>query len=360
MKKSKKRSRLLRAVAAALSLGFVACAAFGIYYYTTFLKSNSISQRAAVNIYRATDYAGLLDSLSASGAVADMQSLRRAAARMDLEHSFKPGHYELQGDLNNKQIVRIFSHGWQTPVRLLVRPGLRDLEALSTALAKQLEVSREEILEALGDRQMMEAHGFDSATYIGMFIPDTYEVYWTITPLQLLDRFWKEYEAFWNESRTAKATAAGMSRSDVMTLASIVIEETKYEPEMPTIAGVYINRLKRGMPLQADPTVKYAVNDPSLRRILGVHLQVDSPYNTYRHAGLPPGPICVPAKCAIDATLNYQHHNYLYFCADESFNGRHNFASSLSEHMNNARRFHRALDARRKAGQNQERLSGTL
>lgn len=349
MKKSKKRSGLVRIAAAVLALGFVAAAAFGIYYYTTFLKSNSLAQRGAVNIYRATDYSGLLDSLSASGAVADMQSLRRAASRMDLEHTFKPGHYELQGGLNNKQIVRIFSHGWQTPVKLLVRPGLRDLKALAAALGAQLEASPEEILEAMGDRQMMEAHGFDSATYIGMFIPDTYEVYWTITPLQLLDRFWKEYEAFWNESRTAKAAAANLSRSDVMTLASIVIEETKYEPEMPTIAGVYINRLKRGMLLQADPTVKYAVNDPSLRRILGVHLQVDSPYNTYKHAGLPPGPICIPAKCAIEATLNYQHHNYLYFCAHDSFNGRHNFATNLSEHMANARKFHRALDARQKA-----------
>lgn len=349
MKKSKKRSRLVRIAAAVLALGFVAAAAFGIYYYTTFLKSNSRAQCGAVNIYRATDYSGLLDSLSASGAVADMQSLRRAASRMDLEHTFKPGHYELQGGLNNKQIVRIFSHGWQTPVKLLVRPGLRDLKALAAALGAQLEASPEEILEAMGDRQMMEAHGFDNATYIGMFIPDTYEVYWTITPLQLLDRFWKEYEAFWNESRTAKAAAANLSRSDVMTLASIVIEETKYEPEMPTIAGVYINRLKRGMLLQADPTVKYAVNDPSLRRILGVHLQVDSPYNTYKHAGLPPGPICIPAKCAIEATLNYQHHNYLYFCAHDSFNGRHNFATNLSEHMANARKFHRALDARQKA-----------
>ena len=352
MKKSKKKNRLIRIAVAVLALEFVAAAAAGLYYYATFLKSNSVAQRGAVNIYRATDYAGLLDSLSASGAVADMRSLRRAATRMDLKHSFKPGHYELRGGLNNKQIVRIFSHGWQTPVKLLVRPGLRDLKALAVALGAQIEAGPEEILEALGDRQMMEAHGFDCATYIGMFIPDTYEVYWTVTPLQLLDRFSKEYEAFWNDSRTAKAAAAGLSRSDVMTLASIVIEETKYEPEMPTIAGVYINRLRRGMLLQADPTVKYAVNDPSLRRILGVHLQVDSSYNTYKHAGLPPGPICIPAKCAIEATLNYQHHNFLYFCAHDSFNGRHNFATNLSEHMTNARKFHRALDARQRANGN--------
>ena len=192
----------------------------------------------------------------------------------------------------------------------------------------------------------MESHGFNRYTYLAMFVPDTYEVYWTVTPLQLLDRLKKEYDAFWNDSRTAKAKAAGLTREQAMTLASIVIEETKYEPEMPTIAGVYINRLRKGMLLQADPTVKYAVNDPSLRRILNKHLEVDSPYNTYKYAGLPPGPITTPTKAAIDAVLNYQHHDYLYFCAHESFNGQHRFATNLAGHMENARRFHAAMNAR--------------
>ena len=315
----------------------------------TYHKPNTVAGAKAINIYRNTDYAGLLDSLEASGAVSNMATFRFVAKQMKLEETFKPGHYELQGGLNNKQLERVFSHGWQTPVKLLVRPCVRDLEKMATLLSRQLEASSEEIMEALGDTQMMEAHGFTKATYLAMFIPDTYEVYWTITPLQLLDRLKKEYDAFWNDSRRSKAKAAGLTPTQVMTLASIVIEETKYEPEMPTIAGVYINRLNKGMLLQADPTVKYAVNDPGLRRILNVHLQVDSPYNTYKHKGLPPGPITTPSKAAIDAVLNYQHHNYIYFCADASFNGRHSFATNLSDHMANARRFHSALDARQKA-----------
>ena len=233
-------------------------------------------------------------------------------------------------------------------MKLRVKSNIRDTKKMAALLSSQLEAETAQMTAAMNDTQIIEAHGFNSATLLAMFIPDTYEVYWTITPLQLLDRLKKEYDAFWNDSRRAKAREAGLTPVQVMTLASIVIEETKYEPEMPAIAGVYINRLNKGMLLQADPTVKYAVNDPSLKRILNRHLLVDSPYNTYRHPGLPPGPITTPTKAAIDAVLNYQKHNYLYFCADASFNGQHRFAATLSEHMANARRFHAAMDARQK------------
>ena len=176
-----------------------------------------------------------------------------------------------------------------------------------------------------------------------MFIPNTYEVYWTVTPEEFLERMHKEYEKFWNEERTAKAEQTGLTRTEVSTLASIVIEETKYEPEMPVIAGVYMNRLHKDMLLQADPTVKYAVGDESLTRVLNRHLTVDSPYNTYKYKGLPPGPITIPTVAAIDAVLNYQHHNYLYFCAKSSLDGQHAFATSLAGHMENAKRYHKAV-----------------
>ena len=342
-KKSTKVALLLLVVAA------LAAAAFGYDYYSTYLKRNSIADARPINIYRATDYQGLLDSIAASGAVVNMKTFVKAARREKLSETFKPGHYELKGGLTNKEIERVFSHGWQTPVRLLIKPGVRDLGRLCAVLGRQMEADSAEFAAALADRQVMEGHGFRPATYLAMFIPDTYEVYWTSTPFQLLERMKKEYDAFWTDARRAKAEAIGLSRDQVVTLASIVIEETKYEPEMPTVAGVYMNRLHKGMLLQADPTVKYAVNDPSLRRILNKHLEVDSPYNTYKHPGLPPGPITIPTKKAIDAVLGYQHHNYLYFCADASFNGRHRFATNLSEHMNNARSFHAAMDARQKA-----------
>ena len=349
MKKKKKSGKKI--IVTLLILAALACAAVAGFYFSTFLKPNSVAGKEAINIYHTTDYDGFLKALEESGAIKNMASFRRAARLTKLNESFKPGHYELQGGLGNKQVERVFSHGWQTPVKLLVKPHLRDLGKVAAALAGQLEADSTAIMEALNDKEMMTAKGFNRYTYLAMFIPDTYEVYWTITPLQLLDRLKKEYDAFWNDSRRQKARAAGLTPEQAVTLASIVIEETKYEPEMPTVAGVYINRLRKGMLLQADPTVKYAVNDPSLRRILNVHLQVDSPYNTYKHPGLPPGPITTPPKNAIDAVLGYQHHNYLYFCADASFNGRHRFAATLSEHMNNARRFHSAMDAQQKAKQ---------
>lgn len=344
-KKTKSSSVPFIAGAALIAAVLLACGAF---YYLTYRRSNTVAGGAPVNIYHTTDFQGLLDSVAASGSVKNMATFKHAAEHMNLEKNFKPGHYCLAGGLTNKQLVRVFAYGWQTPVRLIIKPHVRDLNKMSKLLGQQMEASPSQMREAMDDKEIMEAHGFNKATYLAMFLPDTYEVYWTSTPLQLLDRLWKEYEAFWNKSRTTKAQEAGLTREEVITLASIVIEETKYEPEMPTIAGVYINRLKMGMPLQADPTVKYAVNDPSLKRILNKHLQVNSPYNTYKNKGLPPGPITTPTKVAIDAVLNYEHHNYLYFCAHENFNGQHRFATNLAGHLENARRYHSALNAQGK------------
>ena len=164
-----------------------------------------------------------------------------------------------------------------------------------------------------------------------------------MTPSEFIARMNREYEAFWNEERTAKAREIGLTRTEVSTLASIVIEETKYEPEMATIAGVYMNRLNRGMLLQADPTVKFAVGDENLKRVLNKHLEVDSKYNTYKYPGLPPGPITMTPTSAIDAVLNYQRHNYLYFCAKSSLDGQHAFSTNLAGHLENARRYHQAV-----------------
>ena len=347
---SKKKQKKTPVVASLLLIvAVLAAAVFAFDYYSTYLRANSVADAKPINIYRATDYQGLLDSIEASGAVSNMKTFRKVARQQKLSENFKPGHYELKGGLNNKEIERVFSHGWQTPVRLLIKPGIRDLGKLCATLGRQMEADSSEFAAALADRQVMEGHGFRPATYLAMFIPDTYEVYWTSTPFQLLERMKKEYDAFWTDARRAKARDIGLSRDQVVTLASIVIEETKYEPEMPTVAGVYMNRLHKGMLLQADPTVKYAVNDPSLRRILNVHLQVDSPYNTYKHLGLPPGPITIPTKKAIDAVLGYEHHNYLYFCAHENMNGQHRFAETYAKHLENARRFHSALTAMQKA-----------
>ena len=189
--------------------------------------------------------------------------------------------------------------------------------------------------------------GFDSITLFSMFIPDSYEFYWTVTPEELVGRMKREYDRFWTPERDALRKRSGLSRLEVMTLASIVYEETRMTDEMPRVAGVYINRLKRGIPLQADPTVKYAMQDFALRRILYKHLRFPSPYNTYINKGLPPSPICMPGKNAIDAVLNFEKHDYIFFCARPTFDGYHNFARTLDEHMKNARAYSAELDRRK-------------
>ena len=188
--------------------------------------------------------------------------------------------------------------------------------------------------------------GFDSLTLFSMFLPNTYEFYWTVGPAEFLERMRREYDRFWTPERDAKRERSGLSRLEVMTLASIVAEETRRTDEMPRIAGVYVNRLRKGIPLQADPTVKYAMQDFGLRRILYKHLKYPSPYNTYINKGLPPSPICMPSLAAIDAELDFERHDYLFFCARPTFDGYHNFARTLREHNANARAYSAELNRR--------------
>jgi UPF0755 protein len=199
-------------------------------------------------------------------------------------------------------------------------------------------------MEVFKNQDIIDSLGFDQYSIVCNFIPNTYEVYWTISPKGLLLKMNKEYKRYWNDERLALAKQLGLSPNEVMTLASIVSEESNQEKEYSLIAGVYLNRVRKGMLLQADPTVKFALQDFSLKRILGKHLEVESPYNTYRKTGLPPGPICIPSVKVIDAVLHTQPHSYIYFCAKEDFSGYHNFAVTLEEHNQNARRYQRALN----------------
>ena len=266
---------------------------------------------------------------------------------MGLKENFKPGLYKVKGGLSNKAIVRMFANGWQVPMDLPLKGYIRNDETMAGYLGARLEADSTEFLAAMRDHELIGEFGFNKATILSVFLPDTYQVYWTVTPADFLRRMKKEYDTFWNKSRTDKAADIGLSKDQVMTLASIVIEETKYEPEMPTVAGVYINRINRGIPLQADPTIKFALNKPGITRILNQDLKIESPYNTYIHTGLPPGPITIAPKVAIDAVLNYKRHNYIYFCAKETFDGQHNFSETYSEHINNARAYHAALNAKK-------------
>jgi UPF0755 protein len=244
--------------------------------------------------------------------------------------------------MNVIQIARMLK-GSQAPVNVTFN-NIRTLPDLAGRLSEQLQADSLTMLAALTDDSVAAEYGFTPREFIGMFIPDTYELYWTTSPASFIERMKREYDRFWNEARLAKLDEIGLTRKEVSAMASIIDEETNRSDEMATIAGVYMNRIANGMPLQADPTVKFALGDPFIKRILYKHLEVDSPYNTYRHTGLPPGPIRMPSTQALNAVLNYQHHDYLYFCAKPDFSGYHAFAKTLSAHNLNAAAYAKALD----------------
>lgn len=347
----KKKSRiLLWTLVVLIAVGVLAA----LNFYGTFYHNNvkSADKPQEVRIYRNFTYDQMIDAVLASGAIDNQTTFLRAAKFMKLQDSFRPGLYRFKPGAGNKSLVRMLAKGWQQPVRLVIPGYYRNLDRFADFLGEQLEADRDAFLSVLTDPATAAKYGFTPETFIGMFIPNTYEVWWTITPEDFVERMNTEYGKFWSGARDEKALAIGLTRQEVSTLASIVIEETKYEPEMPRVAGVYMNRLHQDMPLQADPTVLFAVGDPTLKRVLNRHLEVDSPYNTYKYAGLPPGPITMPPVAAIDAVLNYERHDYLYFCARDNFDGTHAFSKTLSGHNENARRYQQALSRQMRASTN--------
>ena len=243
-------------------------------------------------------------------------------------------------------------NGLQEPVNLTL-PSVRTLNKLSAELSKKLMIDSTSILQALTDEATCEKYGYDTTTIACMFIPNTYDIYWNSSVEKLLDRMKKESEKFWNSDRTQKAKALQLTPVEVITMASIVDEETANNAEKPMIAGMYYNRFKlrnaeypEGMPLQADPTIKYAWKRFDLKRIYNNLLHIKSPYNTYVNPGLPPGPIRIPSVAGIDAVLNLVKHDYLYMCAKEDFSGTHNFARTYQEHLQNAAKYSKALNER--------------
>ena len=262
------------------------------------------------------------------------------------------GRYAIHPGEGALKVWRHMKNGLQEPVNLTL-PSVRTLDKLSVELSKKLMIDSTSILQALTDEATCEKYGYDTATIACMFIPNTYDIYWNSSVEKLLDRMKKESEKFWNEDRTQKAKALQLTPVEVITIASIVDEETANNGEKPMIAGMYYNRIKlrnaeypEGMPLQADPTIKYAWKRFDLKRIYNNLLRIKSPYNTYVNPGLPPGPIRIPSVAGIDAVLNLVKHDYLYMCAKEDFSGTHNFARTYQEHLQNAAKYSKALNER--------------
>lgn len=256
----------------------------------------------------------------------------------------KSGCYTVRSMASARSVAATINSGCQTPVNLTLR-SVRKTGQIARDISRQIMADSAQIASILNDEAILDSLGYNQATVYCMIIPNTYQVYWNVSPRALVERLASEREIFWNSERREKAAAIGLDQLQVTTLASIIEEETAMADELPMVAGLYMNRLHKGMLLQADPTVIFALGERP-KRVLKTHLQVDSPYNTYKHAGLPPAPIRFVNSRSIDAVLNYTQHQYIYMCAKEDFSGYHNFAASYSKHMENARRYQRALNQR--------------
>ena len=327
-----------------LLLLLLAMAGVGFWLYDAFY-GNCVKERHSLFVYASYPYEQVADSVDQY--IGKKWAYDLYAKRLELDKSLKAGHYVLEEGMSVIKVVRMLKLGLQTPVNVTMN-NVKTPAYLAGKLSRQLHADSVELVKVLTDKQLAQKLGFSSPlTMFSIFIPNTYEFYWTVKPEDFVDRMYKEYKRFWNGERDKKRERSGLNRVEVSTLASIVYEETRKVDEMPRVAGVYVNRLKRGIPLQADPTIKYAMQDFGLRRILYRHLKYESPYNTYLNRGLPPSPICMPSIEAIDAVLNFEKHDYIFFCARPTFDGYHNFARTLKEHNANARAYQAELNKRK-------------
>lgn len=315
----------------------------GYGYYIVKLQKADIDESAYLYITYEDNSATVAQKLSQITDNGNVKGFELLAKHNGFDKRKRSGRFEIKNGDNMHDIYRRIVSNEQAPVKLVI-PATRTIEQLTGAISRQLMLDSLELSEFLTKPIYYESIGYSKETLPSLFIPNTYEVYWNIKPENLMTRLMNERRKFWNDSRTSKAKKLGLTPVEVATLASIIDEETNNDEEKPIVAGMYINRLKCGMPLQADPTVKFAIGDPARKRILKKDLAIDSPYNTYKYKGLPPGPLRIPTIQAIESVLNYKKHNYLYMCAKDDFSGKHNFARTLSEHNANARRYQQALN----------------
>lgn len=332
----------------AVSVILAGAAAFVLGRYYIDNKEPNFTEEYVLYVRPETTVSQIVDSLQVRAGMIRPKSLERAFKEMDVASKMKPGRYVVDATSPSIYVARMLTFGWQTPQDLVLSGTMRNKGRIAKKISTQMMVDSASVANALNDKEFLAGYGFTPENVFALILPDTYQMYWTASVEDIFDRLKKEYDAFWTPERDAKAKAQGLNRMQVSVMASIVSGETLKDFEYPIIAGVYLNRYKKGMKLQADPTIAFCY-DYTLDRILKKHLQVDSPYNTYKHVGLPPAPINVPPKACLDAVLDPAKHGYIYFCASAEFDGTHNFAVTYTEHLKNARQFQRALTARNKA-----------
>ena len=331
-------------IALCLVVVAVALVCGGLYAYAYYYdhKVPNFTGEMDLYVYPDMEPDALCESILADGKVKKASSLRRVFKEVK---SLKPGHYRIDSTCSSIYVARMLHLGWQTPVTLTLSGSIRTPGVLARKIGAQMMADSASVARFAA---CADSIGTDPALLFTKIIPDSYQMLWTTPVKDIFARLFKERDAWWTAERVTAASAQGLTPEEASTLASIVDGETQYVPEQPTIACVYLNRLRTGMKLQADPTVAYCF-DYEPRRILRWMLLTDSPYNTYMHYGLPPGPISCPPKSCLEAVLHPDRHNYLYFCADPSFNGSHRFAESYTEHLVNARAFQKALTERQRA-----------
>ena len=307
----------------------------------------NFADRYVLYVYPEMTAEQVMDSLNIRAGTLRPRSIERCFEKEDVVSRIKPGRYVIEPSFTSIYVARMLKMGWQTPQNLTLSGTIRTKERLARKISAQMMADSASVADALNDEEFLSGYGFTPENVFALFLPDTYQMYWTASVKEIFDRMKKEYDVFWNEERISRAKAQKLTPMQVSVLASIVSGETLKSFEYPVIAGVYLNRYRKGMKLQADPTVAFCYNY-ELDRILRKHLKVDSPYNTYKYVGLPPAPINVPPKACLEAVLNPDKHGYMYFCASPAFDGTHRFASTFSEHKKNAREFQRALTKRNK------------
>lgn len=354
----KKKSSTKSTVLYILALIMLAAAGVVGYMALTYYNVNkrvNFSNDLVLYVYPDMTQDQVLDTLSVCAGMMERSYMEKAFEKAMEEAQeegqasagIKPGKYTVSASDPSIYVARMIVRGWQTPQMLTLSGTMRKKGVIAKKISNQMMVDSAAVASALNDEKFLAEYGFTPEDVFGMILPDTYEMYWTASVEEIFDRLKKEYDAFWTPERLAKAKEQNLTQKQVSVVASIVSGETLKDFEYPLIAGVYLNRYRKGMKLQADPTVCFCY-DYTLDRVLKKHLKIDSPYNTYKYKGLPPAPINVPPKACLDAVLNPDKHGYIYFCASAAFDGTHKFAVGYNEHMKNAREFHKALTKRNK------------
>lgn len=341
--------KLFKRILLIIILFTLVAAVFAYSYYKKIFDPNVNLTTESTSIYipAQSGFGDVLQILMNQKIIQDSSSFVWVANQMNyIKDKIPGGKFEIQNQWSNRDLISSLRAGLEVPINLTINQ-LHDVDRISSLVSSHLEADSSKLVKLLESDELLSNTQVDKANLLSLFIPNTYQFNWDTDAQGFIDRMEKERKKYWTEERMAKAAKHNLSPAEVYTLASIVEKETQNTAEKPRLAGVYLNRLDKGILLQADPTVVYALGKKGIRRVLTKHLKTPSPYNTYIHAGLPPGPICMPSMTSIEAVLNAETHDYLFFCAKPDNSGTHAFAETLRAHNNNANKFHKWLNERK-------------